>query len=250
MPTRYIGDGYWEIISRQMSIVTRSEQERFKDAKVAVIGAGGIGGSLIEMLARMGIGSLKIADKDEYDLSNLNRQLMANLDTLGKSKIYSTKDRVRKVNPYVKVEAFDEFVDETNVDKILKDVDIVIDALDNLLTRVIISRKSKELDIPFVHGAIYGTQGQVTVFDNNTPSYEELFRLPSLGKDLNEETIADLNKITNGVPPVIAPIPNIIGNIEAFEAFKLITGIGTVTYAPKLFKYNLLDLNSCIVEEL
>ena len=69
MPTRYIGDGYWEIASRQMSIVTRSEQERFKDAKITVIGCGGIGGETIEMLARMGIGELILVDKDAFDLS-------------------------------------------------------------------------------------------------------------------------------------------------------------------------------------
>ena len=73
MPTRYIGDGYWEIISRQMSIVTRSQQERFKESKIAVIGCGGIGGETIEMLARMGVGQLNLVDEDAFDLSNLNK---------------------------------------------------------------------------------------------------------------------------------------------------------------------------------
>ena len=86
MPTRYIGDGYWEIASRQMSIVTRSEQERFKDAKITVIGCGGIGGETIEMLARMGIGELVLVDKDAFDLSNLNRQTMASIADLGLDK--------------------------------------------------------------------------------------------------------------------------------------------------------------------
>ena len=79
MPTRYIGDGYWEIASRQMSIVTRSEQQRFKDAKISVIGCGGIGGQSIEMLARMGIGELIVVDEDAFDISNLNRQTLASL---------------------------------------------------------------------------------------------------------------------------------------------------------------------------
>jgi hypothetical protein len=86
MPTRYIGDGYWEIASRQMSIVTRSEQERFKDAKITVIGCGGIGGETIEMLARMGIGELVLVDKDAFDLSNLNRQTLASIADLGLDK--------------------------------------------------------------------------------------------------------------------------------------------------------------------
>ena len=79
MPTRYIGDGYWELISRQMSIVTRSQQERFKEAKIAVIGCGGIGGQTIEMLARMGVGQLNLVDEDAFDLSNLNRQTIKSL---------------------------------------------------------------------------------------------------------------------------------------------------------------------------
>ena len=79
MPTRYIGDGYWELISRQMSIVTRSQQERFKEAKIAVIGCGGIGGQTIEMLARMGVGQLNLVDEDAFDLSNLNRQTLASI---------------------------------------------------------------------------------------------------------------------------------------------------------------------------
>ncbi|KZX14853.1 HesA/MoeB/ThiF family protein [Methanobrevibacter curvatus] len=250
MPTRYIGDGYWEIISRQMGIVTRSEQERYKDAKVTVIGAGGIGGTLIEMLARMGVGSLTLIDKDAYDLSNLNRQLVATLDTLGKVKSVSAKERVRTINPYVKVNVYNEALVEDNVEKVIEGSDVVVDGLDNLLTRVIVSRKARELEIPYVHGAIYGTLGQVSVFTPDTPSYEELFKLPTKDRALNEDALNDLSKVTSGVPPVIGPVPNIIGNVEAFEAFKIITGIGKVTYAPKIFKYNLLDLASFGVDEL
>ena len=119
MPTRYIGDGYWEIISRQMSIVTRSQQERFKEAKIAVIGCGGIGGQTIEMLARMGVGQLNLVDEDEFDLSNLNRQTLASLKEVGISKSKVAKEKVRLINPYVKVNCFNETVTEENVDKII-----------------------------------------------------------------------------------------------------------------------------------
>ena len=233
MPTRYKEFGYWEIASRQMSIVTKSEQQRFKDAKITVIGTGGIGGQTNEMLARMGLGELTIIDKDEYDLSNLNRQTMASLDTIGISKTEATKDRLRKINPYTKVNAIT-----------LDGADIIIDALDNLFTRVIASRYAMEHDIPFIHGAIHGTQGQITVFTNETPSYEEMFSLPTNGRQLDEETKNELSKLTSGVPPVIGPVPNIIGCLEAMEAYKLITGIGEVAYAPKLLTFDLLDLDS------
>ena len=253
MPTRYIGDGYWEIASRQMSIVTRSEQERFKDAKITVIGCGGIGGETIEMLARMGIGELILVDKDAYDLSNLNRQTLATIKDLGLVKSEVAAEKVRLINPYVKTTTFNEHIDQTNIDKVISDSDIVIDALDNVLTRVIVSRKAKEKGIPYIHGAIHGTMGQITVFlPNSDKTYEEMFNLPSVGKELDDETIEALkNKnVTSGVPPVIGPTPNIIGCLEAFEAYKIITGVGKVTVAPKILTFDLLDLASFTEVEL
>ena len=251
MPTRYIGDGYWEIASRQMSIVTRSEQERFKDAKITVIGCGGIGGETIEMLARMGVGELVLVDKDAFDLSNLNRQTLASLPDLGLDKSAVAADKVRLINPYVKTTTFNEHVDEKNIKKVIGDSDIVIDALDNVLTRVIVSRTAKELGIPYVHGAIHGTQGQITVFlPNSDKTYEEMFNLPSIGKELNDEVINDLKNVTSGVPPVIGPTPNVIGCLEAFEAYKIMTGVGKVTVAPKILTFDLLDFGSFALNEL
>jgi len=251
MPTRYIGDGYWEIASRQMSIVTRSEQERFKDAKITVIGCGGIGGETIEMLARMGIGELVLVDKDAYDLSNLNRQTLATITDLGLVKSEVAAEKVRLINPYVKTTTFNEHIDHTNIDKVIADSDIVIDALDNVLTRVIVSRKTKEKGIPYIHGAIHGTMGQITVFlPNSDKTYEEMFNLPSVGKELDDETIDALKNVTSGVPPVIGPTPNLIGCLEAFEAYKIITGVGKVTVAPKILTFDLLDLGSFSLDEI
>ena len=251
MPTRYIGDGYWEIASRQMSIVTRSEQERFKDAKITVIGCGGIGGETIEMLARMGIGELVLVDKDAFDLSNLNRQTLATITDLGIDKSAVAKEKVRLINPYVKVTTFNEHVDGTNIEKVIGDSDIVIDALDNVLTRVIVSRTAKEKGIPYIHGAIHGTLGQITVFlPNSEKTYEEMFNLPSVGKELDDETIDALKNVTSGVPPVIGPTPNLIGCLEAFEAYKIITGVGKVTVAPKILTFDLLNLGSFSLDEL
>lgn len=251
MPTRYIGDGYWEIASRQMSIVTRSEQERFKDAKITVIGCGGIGGETIEMLARMGIGELVLVDKDAYDLSNLNRQTLATITDLGLVKSEVAAEKVRQINPYVKTTTFNEHVDQTNIDKVIGDSDIVIDALDNVLTRVIVSRKAAENGIPYIHGAIHGTLGQITVFlPNSEKTYEEMFNLPSVGKELNDETVDALKNVTSGVPPVIGPTPNLIGCLEAMEAYKIITGVGKVTVAPKILTFDLLDLGSFSLDEI
>lgn len=251
MPTRYIGDGYWEIVSRQMSIVTRSQQQRFKDAKIAVIGCGGIGGEVIEMLARMGVGELTVVDEDAFDLSNLNRQTLASMAELGLDKSAVAKEKVRLINPYVKLTNYTEHVDETNIDNIIGDADIVIDALDNVLARVILSRHAKEKGIPYIHGAIHGTLGQITVFlPDSSKTYEEMFNLPSKGKELTEEVIEALKNVTSGVPPVIGPTPNLVACLEAIEAFKIITGTGKVTAAPEILTFDLLDFSSFSIEEI
>lgn len=250
MPERYKGMGYWEIITRQMSIVTRSQQSRFKDGKIAVIGCGGIGGSVIEMLARMGVGEIIAIDKDYFDLSNLNRQLLSSLDVLRKDKAKVAEEKTRLINPYVNVKGVVGEITEDNVSDILKDADIIIDALDNIKTRIIVSRYAKNSNKTFIHGAIHGTLGQVSVFSPEGVGYEELFDLPSKGKDLTDDVIEEVNKLTHGVPPVIGPTPNIVGSLEAFEAFKIITGVGKVSYAPKLLTFDLLDLSSFDLIEL
>ena len=151
MPERYKGFGYWDIATRQMSIVTKSQQTRFKDAKIGIVGCGGIGGATIIMLARMGLGDLTIIDKDAYDLSNLNRQAISSLETVGVDKTVATKEKVRITNPYTKVNDFNEELNADNIEKVFGDRDIIIDALDNLYTRIIVSRFARENDIPFVH---------------------------------------------------------------------------------------------------
>ena len=251
MPTRYIGDGYWEIVSRQMSIVTRSEQQRFKDAKITVIGCGGIGGEAIEMLARMGVGKLTVVDEDAFDFSNLNRQTLASVADLGLDKSAVAKEKVRLINPYVEVKNFNTHVDETNINEIIEGADIVIDALDNVLTRVIVSRKAGEMKIPYIHGAIHGTLGQVTVFmPEGDKTYEEMFNLPSKGKELNQDVLEALGNVTSGVPPVIGPTPNLVACLEAMEAFKIITGTGKPTVAPEILTFDLMDLSSFSIEEI
>lgn len=251
MPTRYIGDGYWEIISRQMSIVTQSEQKRFKESKITVIGCGGIGGETIEMLARMGIGKINLVDKDHFDISNLNRQTLSNLKEIGLSKSKVAKEKIRLINPYTKVKYFNEELNEKNISQIIENSDIVIDALDNILTRIKVSRYCTKNKIPFIHGAIHGTEGQLTVFTpENNIDYETMFSLPSKNQPLNENIINKINNLTNGVPPVIGPTPNIIGCLEAIEAFKIITGIGDIIKAPQLLTFDLLNLNSFNIQKL
>jgi molybdopterin/thiamine biosynthesis adenylyltransferase len=241
---------YWQMLTRQMPLLEREEQEKFKNATVTVIGCGGIGGETIEMLARMGVGSLIVADEDVFDITNLNRQALSTRSNIGKSKSQAAAERVAEINPHTNVTAYERHVDIDNADELIKNSRVVIDALDNVLTRVIISRKARDRKIPFVHGAIHGTMGQVTTFLANTVSYEEMFALPSLGKELTDDVVESLNSVASATPPAIGPAANLVSCIEAMEAFKIITGIGRVTVAPKILTFDLLDLNSFRMEEI
>lgn len=249
MPERFKEMGYWELVTRQMSIVTKSEQTRFKDAKIAVMGCGGIGGEVIEMLARMGVGELNVVDNDYFDLSNINRQVLSTFENLGLSKSEVAKERVRQINPYTKVNAFKDEINEENISKIVDDSDLIIDCLDNLLTRVIVSRYAKSNNIPFIHGAIHATLGQITVFTNEKDiDYETMFNLPSKDKKLDETIKDELNKLASEKPPVIGPTANIVGCMQAIEAFKIITGIGEIVAAPEILNFDLLNLSTFSIE--
>lgn len=243
-------DKYWEIITRQMPLVSLEEQEKFRNAVITVIGCGGIGGQTIEMLARMGVGEIRLVDEDVFDYTNLNRQALSTLDNIGQDKSEVAAKKVKSLNPYVKVTQFSEHVDESNIEEIIGDSNLVIDALDNVLTRVIASRTASKLKIPFIHGAVHGTLGQITVFLPNTKSYEEMFNLPSSNKELTDEVIDELRNVASGTPPVIGPTPNLVSCMQAMEAYKIITGIGKVMVSPKILTFDLLDLTSFSIEEL
>ena len=107
---------YWEILKRQMPLVTKEEQEKFKNATVTVIGCGGIGGLTIEMLARMGVGNLILVDEDEFDISNLNHQTLSSVDNIGQKKSEVACKKIEKINPHVNVTSYCEHVDEKNIE--------------------------------------------------------------------------------------------------------------------------------------
>ena len=237
---KYDDNTYWEIVSRQKGILNKEEQLMLRNSQITIIGCGGIGGAAIEILARMGIGSVRIVDKDVFDLSNINRQLMSNINNIGRSKTEVTKYKIRSINPLLEVKAFDEELDNENVSKIINGSDVVVDALDNLLSRVIVSRCARKLDIPFIHGAIHGTMGQISVFTSKTPTYEEIFKLPSSGNKLTNRIIDKVNKLDQEIPPVISPVPNIIGCLQASEVLKVITGKGRSILAPRVLIYDLI----------
>ncbi len=128
---------YWEMIDRQKEILNKKEQLKLKNSTITVIGCGGIGGAVIEMLARMGVSNIKIVDKDKFDVSNINRQLMSSMDSVGREKTEVTKEIICSINPFVNVETFNTELNKDNVREIIAGSKVIVDALDNLESRII-----------------------------------------------------------------------------------------------------------------
>lgn len=235
---------YENLISRQIKIFSSQEQEKLRYTKVTVVGCGGLGGSVIEQLVRAGFENIKIIDCDVFDQTNLNRQIRSNLDTIGQSKVQVTKSAMLKINPNSVVDVFEGIINQKNAYKILDDSDIVIDAVDNVLTRVIISRACKELGIPFVHAAIEITQGQLSIFTKESPSYEELFNLKSKNKELTEEVENYLLKISSKKPQVLGTTAAVFGNLEVIETIKFILNKEYLIVSPNVLMGDVLNMAS------
>ena len=147
---------------RNIKAISEEENAVLFDKKVCVIGCGGLGGYITEILARIGVGNLIVVDGDVFEESNLNRQLLSKTDLLGKSKAESAYRRVLEINPEVKVKYIYDFLDESNYSEIINNSDVAVDALDNIKTKKFLQKACEELGIPLVHGAIGGWYGQVT----------------------------------------------------------------------------------------
>lgn len=171
--------------SRNRTTISAEENEVLKASKVCVVGCGGLGGYVIEMLGRIGVGTITAIDGDVFDETNLNRQLLSDVQTLGQSKAISAKSRMSVVNPEITVQAVNEFLKEENAMELLKGHHVIVDALDQIPTRLLVQATAEKLDTPFVHGAIAGWYGQVStifpgertlnkIYKNNTPRGKEV----------------------------------------------------------------------------
>lgn len=145
-----------------MNMLSFEENEKLKNFNVCVIGCGGLGGYIVEMLGRLGIGYITAVDDDVFDETNLNRQLLSDEKSLGLNKAIAAKKRMELVNPHVQINSVAERFTAKNGERILKGHNIVVDAVDNITTRFLIQDIASKLGIPMVHGAIAGWYGQVT----------------------------------------------------------------------------------------
>jgi molybdopterin/thiamine biosynthesis adenylyltransferase/rhodanese-related sulfurtransferase len=197
--------------------IGESGQERLLASKVLLVGVGGLGSPVTLYLAAAGVGKLGVVDFDLVDATNLQRQVLHNLDRVGRPKVESAAETVRRLNPDVEVAAYPERLSAANALEIMAGYDVVVDGADNFPVRYLMNDASLHLRVPVVHGSIFRFEGQATVFrPYEGPCYRCLFPEPP--------------------PPELAPscaeagvlgvLPGIIGSLQAVETIKLLLGIG------------------------
>jgi molybdopterin/thiamine biosynthesis adenylyltransferase len=216
-----------ERYQRNLGVISPSEQAKLLQSKVVIIGAGGLGGTVLELLTRMGIGKLIIADKDLIVDSNLNRQILSTETNLGRNKAEVAVRRVKEINSSIEITGHSFFINSDNVKKIIEGAEVVIDALDNLPSRFVLQKACRDFKIPLVHGAIAGFNGQLTTIFPEDKGLELIY---GSNKDLPEHgSEAEL-----GAPTVT---PALIASLEAQEVVKILLKRG------KLFRNRLLYLD-------
>ena len=214
-----------------------SGQEKLKNAKILVVGAGGLGCPVLQYLSAAGVGNIGIIDGDTVSISNLQRQILYNSDDIGKSKVETAAKKLSVLNPNIKFTTYVENLAKENAIEVLKDYDIIVDGSDNIPTRLLINDASIILKKPFVYGAIYKFSGQVSVFNfKKGPSYRCLF--PEAESNID---IPDCSTIG-----VIGVIPGIIGLIQANEVIKIIIQKGEVLNG-KLFQIDTLNFSTDLI---
>jgi molybdopterin/thiamine biosynthesis adenylyltransferase len=219
LPMRYRRNG---------ATLSIQDQLRLFRSRVAIIGCGGLGGYLVEELARVGVGTLVLLDPDVFEEHNLNRQLLSSPDRLGTSKIEAARARVETINPAVTVDAHRDALSAANAARYLAGCSAVVDGLDNVLTRRELAAACRELRVPLVHGAIAGWYGQVAVQlpgDDISP----LLRPTAGGKGI--ETALGNPSFT----------PAVVASLQVAETVKVLLGLGT-PLSRRVLLVNLLDM--------
>ena len=204
---------------RHLSLPEVGEEGQLKllDAKALLLGAGGLGSPAALYLAAAGVGTIGIIDMDVVDESNLQRQILHNLDRVGERKVDSAKKTLTALNPDVNVVTYDARLGADNIMEVLDGYDVVVDGADNFPSRYLLNDASVKLGIPVVHGSIFRFEGQVTVFDpRNGPTYRDM--LPEPPPAEFAPSCAEAG--------VLGVLPGIVGSIQALEAIKLILGLG------------------------
>lgn len=211
-------------------------QRKLKAAKVLVIGSGGLGSPLLQYLAAAGVGHIGIVDYDVVDDTNLQRQVLFGVESVGKAKVEEAKKRILSLNPHIRIETYETQLTSANAMQIMESYDLVADGTDNFPTRYLVNDACVLLGIPCVYASIFQFEGQVSVFNYTDskgqigPNYRDLFPSPP----------------PPGMVPscaeggVLGVLPGIIGSIQALEVIKVLTGIGE-PLSGRLFLFDALS---------
>jgi len=207
-------------------------QKKLLNAKVLIIGAGGLGAPAAMYLAAAGVGTIGIADADEVDLSNLQRQIIHGTADVGKAKVKSAKETINAMNPDVTVNTYRTFVTSENIMDLIKDYDFIIDGTDNFPAKFLINDACVLAEKPFSHAGIIRFQGQLmTYVPHKGPCYRCVFRNPP-----PKDAIPTCRQAG-----VIGAMGGVIGSLQAMEAIKYILGVGDLLVG-KLLTYDALKM--------
>ncbi len=209
-----------QFYSRQVTMKELGEkgQQKLAQAKIAIVGAGGLGTVSSLYLALAGVGYIRLIDQDTVEAQNLHRQILYTTEDLHYPKAEAAAKRLQQINPLITVEAYSENVHASNVERLLEGVDCVVDGLDNMVTRYLVNRVCVKLKIPYVFGAAIGIEGNLSVF-----APPETGCLECLMPNLSDDELLTCN--TRGV---MGATPGIIGALQAMETIKVLTGMGSV----------------------
>jgi molybdopterin/thiamine biosynthesis adenylyltransferase/rhodanese-related sulfurtransferase len=192
-------------------------QAKLLASKVLLLGAGGLGSPSALYLAAAGVGTIGIVDMDEVDASNLQRQILHNLDRIGDRKVDSAKKTLTLLNPDVNVVTYDTRLDASNILDIISGYDVIVDGADNFPSRYLLNDASVKLGIPVVHGSIFRFEGMVSVFDpKHGPTYRDM--VPEAPPAELAPSCAEAG--------VLGVLPGLVGTIQAIETIKLLLGLG------------------------
>ena len=204
--------------ARNFQSISLEEQERLASARVCVVGLGGLGGGVVEMLARIGVGSLDLVDGDCFDETNLNRQLFSSEKDLGVPKAHVARKRVGAINSTVNVNVFNTFLNRRNAQEIMGHAQVVVDCLDSISHRFLLQELAQTRNIPLVSGAIAGTAGQVTVIYPGDPGFKLIYGDPYDNKSSGiEEQLGNL-----------AHCALLVASLQSSEVIKVLLGRGEV----------------------
>jgi len=208
--------------AKNFHALTLGEQRRICESRVIVCGCGGLGGVVINLLARAGVGTLRLIDGGVFVPSNLNRQWFCDTQEISQQKAEVTGARVRTINPFIEVEVFATLMDENNAGSFIEGMDLVIDALDDLASRFHLAETAKQMKVPLIHAAAVGWWGQISTF--LPESFLDLHSVYGHGEEHDQ---------ADDIMGVLGPAPAIIGGLAAFEAIRLLSGKNSA-YADQL----------------